>query len=159
MGKISRKLGTLRARDLPAYAKLLTSIIRGKKPERFEFTFFRKDRTQRIGEAHIGVMKEKGKKIGLQAILRDITESKNLAKESLEKEHMLSSLLDSSLLAIWHYDLQGRVILINREACERMKGKAEDFIGKKVNEIFAKEMGMIIKERMNEVRKSGKKNL
>jgi PAS domain S-box-containing protein len=86
LGKHFTKLGTLRARDFPVYAKLFASIIRGKQPERFKFTFFRKDKTMRIGEAHIGVMQENGKKIGIQAILRDITENENSAKETNEQK-------------------------------------------------------------------------
>ncbi len=159
VGKHFTKLGTLRARDLPIYAKLLASIMRGKKPEKFEFVFFRRDKTQRIGEAHISVMKEKGKKIGMQAILRDITESKNLSRELIKREHMFSVLLDSSLLAIWHYDLEGKITLINREACERMKGKAEDLIGKKIDYVFDKRMGAVIKERMSEVKQSGENKI
>ena len=104
-------------------------------------------------------MKEKGKKISIQAILRDITESKNSARESIKQEHKLSVLLDSSLLGIEHYDLQGKVILINRKACERMKGKAKDFIGKEVDDIYGKRMGAVIKERMKEVRQSGENKI
>ena len=154
VGKHFTKLGTLRARDLPKYAKLFSSIIRGKNPEIFEFTFFRKDKTQRVGQAHISVMEEKGKKTGIQAILRDITASKKSTKESIEQERKLSFLLDSSLLAIWHFNLQGKVILINREACRRMRGKAEEFIGKKISDIFEKEMATSIKKRFEEVKKS-----
>jgi PAS domain S-box-containing protein len=159
VGKHFTKLGTLRARDFPEYAKILTSIVRGRKPEKFEFTFFRKDKTRRIGEANISVMKEKGKKIGIQAILRDITEYKKYARESIEQEHKLSVLLDSSLLAIWHCDLQGKVTLINREACERLKGKAEDFIGKKLEDIYDEKMSLMIRERMKKVKQSGENRI
>jgi PAS domain S-box-containing protein len=154
LGKHFTKLGTLQARDLPKYAKVLASIIRGKTPKIFEFTFIRKDKTQRIGEAHISVMEEKGKKTGIQAILRDITESKKSTKESVEQERKLSILLDNSQMAIWHFNLQRKVILVNREACHRMKGKAEDFIGKEISEIYPKEMATLTKKRFEEVTQS-----
>ncbi len=159
VGKHFTKIGTLRATDLPKYAKFLASVIRGKNPAIFEFTFVRKDKTQRVGEAHISVMQEKGKKTGIQAILRDITEYKKSTKEAMEQERKLSFLLDSSLLAIWHFDLQGKVILINREACRRMSGKAEDFIGKEISDIYAKEMATLIKKRFEEVRRSGENRI
>jgi PAS domain S-box-containing protein len=81
IGKHFTKLGTLRARDIPKYAKLIGSIFRGKIPPHIEFAYFRKDGTQRCGEAHLSLLEESGKKVGIQAILRDITERKNMEKE------------------------------------------------------------------------------
>jgi PAS domain S-box-containing protein len=123
--------------------------------EKFEFTYFRKDGTQRLGEAHICFMEKDGKKVGLQAILRDVTEVKNAIRESFEQARNLSLLLDSSLLGITHYDLQGKIILINRKACERMKGNPALFIGKNLEAIYGKKIGAIIKERLKEAKRTG----
>jgi PAS domain S-box-containing protein len=149
------KLGTLRARDIPKYVGLFASMIRGRIPKKFEFTFERKDGKQRIGEAHISVMKEKGKKIGFQAILRDITESRNAAMESQKREHDFSLLLDSSFLGITHLDLQGKVTLINHEACKRLKGESVDLIGKNVHDLYGTKKGALIMDRINEAKLFG----
>ncbi|MCW3985143.1 MAG: PAS domain S-box protein, partial [Candidatus Bathyarchaeota archaeon] len=76
IGKHFTRLGTLRARDIPKYIKMIGSILRGKISSPIEFSYQRKDGTQRWGEAHLSMLEEKGKKVGLQAILRDITERK-----------------------------------------------------------------------------------
>jgi PAS domain S-box-containing protein len=159
VGKNFLQVGVLQAKDLPKYAKLFSSIIRGKNPEIFEFAFNRKDKTQGFGEAHIRVMQEKGKKTGIQAILRDITDYKKSTREAIEQERKLSSLLENSLLAIWHLDLHGKVILVNQEACRRMGGKAEDSIGKEISDIYPKEMASLTKKRFEEVRRSGENRI
>ena len=76
VGKRFTKLGSSRARDIPKYMKLVSSILRGKTPSPIAFAFLCKDGTQRWGEVHASLLKKGGKKVGLQAILRDITERK-----------------------------------------------------------------------------------
>ncbi len=159
IGKQFTKLGTLRAIDVPKYIRLFASIVRGKIPDRLEFPYVSKDGTQRIGEARVSIMTENGKKIGLQAILRDITEFKTAAKESLEREQYLSLLLDNSLFGIIHLDLQGRITLINRKSRERLKGKPSDFIAKRIHEVYGREMGSIIMNRLKEAKKSGENSV
>ncbi len=154
VGKHFTKLGTLRAADLPKFIRLFASILSNKVPKRFEFSYVTKDGTQRTGEAHIGIMKENGKKIGLQLILRDITEFKNATRESFEQERNLILLLDSSLLGITHYDLNGEITLINRKACERMNGEPPHFIGKHISEVYEKKMAAVILERMKEAKRT-----
>jgi PAS domain S-box-containing protein len=154
IGKHFTKLGTLKAGDIPTYLRFFGSLLIGKMPEKIEFTYIRKDQTHRIAEAHIRIMKENDKKIGIQAILRDITELKHIAKTSFEKENTLNLLLDNSLQGIIHYDLEQRVTLINRKACEFLKGEPKDFIGKKISEIHLEETSSLIIKRMKEAKQT-----
>jgi PAS domain S-box-containing protein len=93
IGKHFTKLGTLKASEIPKYLRFFGSLLIGKMPGKIEFTYIRKDQTHRIAEAHISIMKENNKKIGIQAILRDITELKGITKTSFEKENTLNLLL------------------------------------------------------------------
>jgi len=81
VGKHFTKLGTIRPRDLPKYIKLFSSIFRGKIPPSLEFVYLHKDGTQCYGEARLSFMKQSGKEVGVQAILRDITERKNMEEK------------------------------------------------------------------------------
>jgi len=100
-------------------------------------------------------MTENGKKTGLQAILVDVTEFKNVARESLEREQNLSLLLDNSLLGITHFDLRGKITLINRKNCERIKRKPSEIIGKRAHEVYGKQFGSLIMKRIKEAKSSG----
>lgn len=76
IGKHFSKMGFFRAGDIPIYIKIFSSIIRGNIPPPFEVVFTHKDGTDRWVEPHIGLLEVGGKKTGIQAIMRDITEEK-----------------------------------------------------------------------------------
>ncbi len=80
------KLPFLRARDIPKYAKLLISVLRGEEPEPFEVVFHHKDGTSHWTEIHAGFIEVNDKKVGIQAIVRDITKHKQ-AEKALQEIH------------------------------------------------------------------------
>lgn len=94
VGKHFTKLPTLQARDIPKYAKLVTSVLRGKIPKPFEFRWVHKDGTDRFGEAHFGLLKKRGKLIGAQAILIDITKRKKFEEALRESEKKYRNLAE-----------------------------------------------------------------
>ncbi len=81
VGKRFSKIGIIRARDMPRYLKLFSSVLRGKIHERLEFTFRHKDGTIFLAEVRAGFLKVGGKTI-IQASARDITDRKR-AEEAL----------------------------------------------------------------------------
>jgi PAS domain S-box-containing protein len=85
VGKHISKLGFLRAKDIPKYLKMFSSILRGKVPEPFEITWQSKDGTPHLADVLVSLIKRKGKTIGIQAMVRDITERKK-AEEMLRAE-------------------------------------------------------------------------
>ena len=119
IGKHFTKLGVLRKRDIPKYAKLLESVLRGKPSAPIEFPYHRKDGELRWGEAHLALLEENGRKSGIQAILRDITDRK-LAEER-EKEYI--------------HDLE----FLSKTAMEFVESPSEDdiyqFIAEKLKEL------------------------
>ena len=89
VGKHFSKVAVLRARDIPKYLRMFSSMLTGKVPAPFEIVYRRVDGTSGWGEVHVGFLEVAGRKVGIQAILRDITERKR-AEEELRKhrEHL-----------------------------------------------------------------------
>ncbi len=131
VGKHFTKLGTIQAKNIPKYLKLMSSIFREKTLENFEFTYVRKDGTKRLGEARISLMKEKGKKVGLQAILRDITERKQMEENLRESEEKYRKQFEGALDAVFLADAKTGIILdCNRAATELVGREKSEIVGK-----------------------------
>ena len=84
VGKHFSKIGVFRPRDIPKFLKLFNSALRGEVAKPLELTLYRKGGTPILAEVRVGVLKEGGKTIGLQAVSRDITERKR-AEEALRE--------------------------------------------------------------------------
>ncbi len=96
VGKHFSKLPLLRARDIPKYIKLFASIISGKEIEPFEFTWIHKDGASFTGEFRAALIKSGRRIIGVQAVARDITERKQVAKALRESEAKFSRAFHSN---------------------------------------------------------------
>lgn len=130
VGKHFTKLGTLRIKGIPKYTKLLGSILRGKKLDITEFVYLRKDGTQRLAEAHISLLEEKGKKVGFQAILRDITDRKQMEWELKKSEEKYRKQFEGALDAIFLADVEtGILVDCNRAATKLVGRKKSELVG------------------------------
>lgn len=81
----------------------------------------------------------------------DITDSKRNALKLKENFTVLNNLLNNSQFGICHYDLDGKITLLNQKASEYMKGYPNDFIGKDVKEVFGENLGNLILDRIKKV--------
>jgi PAS domain S-box-containing protein len=113
VGKHFTKIGPIRARDIPKYLKMLTSTVRGKVPKPFEVTYRRKDGTSAFGEVRFSLMREKNKIIGIQAIMRDISERKQAEKALREAEKKYRKTILKANVGIIGYDAEGKVKVLN----------------------------------------------
>jgi len=84
IGKHFSKLATLHVSDIAKYAKVLSSIVRGKVPKPFEVSYQHKDGTVGWTELHVALVDVGGGKQGILVIHRDITEHRQ-AEEELER--------------------------------------------------------------------------
>jgi PAS domain S-box-containing protein len=92
IGKHFSSLGFLNLKDLPKYMKLFTSLLRGKPVEPLEVTWRHKDGSQSVAEVYLGLLRHRGKILGIQALSKDITEKKEVSvKLSLYKENRSDS--------------------------------------------------------------------
>lgn len=73
-GKHFSEVRVIRAKDLPKYVKLFSSILAGKTATPLKLTFNRKDGTSFLAEVRVDLLKKRGKTIGIQAISREIRE-------------------------------------------------------------------------------------
>lgn len=75
-------LDSIRSQDRMGFVKLFTSIIRGNGDQQvFEAKWLHKDGSTRLAEAHLGVLRTDGRVTGIQAVIKDITESKQHQRE------------------------------------------------------------------------------
>ena len=79
---------------------MLTSTVRGKVPKPFEVTYHRKDGTTAFGEVRFSLIREKDKLVGIQAIMRDITERKKMEDELRRYSEHLEELVEKRTKAL-----------------------------------------------------------
>ena len=131
VGKHISKLGFLRPKDIPKYLKIFSSILRGKVPEPFEIAWQSKDGTPHLAEVLVSLIKRKGKTIGIQAMVRDITESKLTQKILRESEEKYRKLFEEAMDAIIVADVKtGILIDCNRAASELVGRQKSELTGK-----------------------------
>ncbi|MGD2248637.1 MAG: PAS domain S-box protein [Candidatus Methanofastidiosia archaeon] len=94
VGKHMTKLPTIHFKDLPQYIKLFSALLRGKIFTPFEFDWVYKDGSIHQGEIHATLMKKNGKKIGIQSIVRDITERKQTENALQQERDKLKALIE-----------------------------------------------------------------
>jgi PAS domain S-box-containing protein len=131
VGKPFTELVTMRREDIPRFQGMFMSLMKGESPSPMEFLYVRKDGTSRWAEVHPGLLIKDGNPVGVQAIMRDVTERKN-AEEKLRSlkefnERTIDSISDS-LLVIDPNDY--RIISVNEAALKQSKSRKEDLIGK-----------------------------
>jgi PAS domain S-box-containing protein len=137
VGKHFTKLGTLKMKDIPRYVKIVSDMLRGKKVGNIEFDYYRKDGTHRLGEARIGLTKENDRTIGLQAVLTDITERKQMEQELRDSEEKHRKFIENAPDGIISLDTKGIVTQVNKAILEQTGFTEKAFLGKHFTQLAA----------------------
>lgn len=130
IGRHFTELGALRANNIPEYLKLFDLTKVGTVLPPTEFAYSCKDGTERWGEAHIGFVESGGKRVGLQGILRDITERKKAERIILENQQKFERLFMGNPEAAVYWDSDFRVLAINPRFTELFGYLLDEIKGK-----------------------------
>ena len=116
-----------------AYEAFLT-VIRGKDIELFRMGVVKKDGSRAVVELKPVVIIEEGEVVGVQGVIRDVT-TRLLADEALrESQERFRSVIETSPEAIALFDLDGLILIANREAARFAGyGTVEELLAKKTN--------------------------
>ncbi len=128
IGNHFTELPSLHARDVSAYVKMFRSVLKGKVPKPLQAIWIHKDGTTRLGEIHINLMKMRGKAMGFQAIVRDITDRTQMEELLRLSEEKYKSLIENLNVGVYR-------------AAPGKKGKFSD-----VNQALARMLGYDTKE-------------
>jgi len=92
VGRHMTRLPTMATRDLPRNLALLARTLRNEASGPMRFWWVRRDGARRLGEARTSLVRENGRVLGLQAVLRDITDE--------DRSETLLSALNRAALAM-----------------------------------------------------------
>ena len=98
----------------------------------------RKDGTEFPAEASISMLEVRGEKV-FTAILRNITERKQVEEELRETERYLNKLIESSANAIISTNREGNIVLFNQGAEALLGYRREEVIGRYVVKLYESE--------------------
>jgi len=134
IGRHFSKLPLLKARDIPKYVKLFASIVSEKEIEPFEFTWIHKDGTSRTGEFRAAALKAGTRIIGVQAVVREITERKR-AEDSLRLQAEIIANMSEGVYIIRASD--GVIVYTNPKFEEIFGYGPGEMVGKHVSIVNA----------------------
>ena len=101
----------------------------------------RKDGTVFLIQISTSLLKnDEGKPIGSIAVCSDITERKRIENALRESEDRYRALVESAGETIAVINRNGEFLFMNTTAAKRIGGKAEDYIGKTMWDVFPKEI-------------------
>ena len=154
VGKHISQLKSFRKRDIPKLIKTFLSVIKANKDiVSYEFQFIGKYGRLRWAEGRYRLQYDNKKVIGIQAIIRDITDRKkaeDALNESKEKYH---SIVDSSNNVIVRADCNGIINYINHTVAGLSK---DEVIGKTLYDYIDPKYHKLVRESLEKVVNTGK---
>jgi len=136
VGKHFSKTGIIGKRDLPRYLKLFSSVLLGRVVKPLELAFHRKDGTRLLAEVRVGLLKEGGKTVGIQAISRDVTERKKAEEALQESERRFRDISENALEWIWEVDTNWRYTYTSPVVEKILGYKPEEMLEKHFYDLF-----------------------
>lgn len=136
VGKHFSKMPGLFKSDIPAYFRVIASLIKGKSIPSFEARWIRSDGMVRWGEIHVAPLRKNRKITGFQAITRDITERKNTEEALRESEEKYRAIFESFHDVYYRTDREGLVTIISPSVRSHAGWDPQDIIGHPVTDFY-----------------------
>ncbi|MFP3985418.1 MAG: PAS domain S-box protein [Candidatus Bathyarchaeia archaeon] len=136
VGKPFAELVTMRREDIQRFQGMFMSLMKGESPSPSEFLYVRRDGTSRWAEVHPSLMIKDGNPVGVQAIMRDVTDRKKAEEALMETKDYLDNLLNYANAPIIVWDNERKISLFNN-AFEALAGYKKEFIlGRNIDVLF-----------------------
>ena len=139
VGKPFTELKTMRMEDIPRFQGMFMSLMKGESPSPSEFLYVRRDGTSRWAEVHPGLLIKDGNPVGLQVIMRDVTERKKGEKTLQESEERFRTIFEGANDGILLADVKTkRFSLANPRICEITGYSLQELLKLGVDDIHPK---------------------
>jgi PAS domain S-box-containing protein len=129
----------------------------GKPDKGFDWEIIRKDGSKRYVEASVSLRKDaKGRPIGFQGIVRDITERKQSEEALRESEEKYRNILDSIEDGYFEVDIAGDFTFFNQSLCNITGYTADELMGSNNRQYMDEKNAKKMYRSFNIVFKTGK---
>ena len=125
---------------MPDVIQQSREVAEGKSFSEREVEILCKDGSVAVVELNAAPIRDGEKVIGAQASARDITERRRVENALRESEEKYRTLVESAGESIASIDANGKFLFMNTTAAERLGGKPEDYVGKRMWDLFPKEI-------------------
>jgi PAS domain S-box-containing protein len=139
VGKPFTELMTMRMDDIPKFQGMFKSLMKGESPSPSEFLYVRRDGTSLWAEVHPGLMIKDGYPVGVQAIMRDVSERKNTEKLTQESHQKFEGLFRHNPEAAVYLGQNFKIVDVNPRFCQLFGYPAEEVKGKDINDLIVPE--------------------
>lgn len=130
IGKHITQIPTLFREDIGHFIKLFSEVLIGKNHSPVIFRWKHRDGSIHWGEARANLIREGGKIVCIQAVLRDTTEQKTSREELAHTQALLHAALDQSPAGIIIADPpDGRIRFANQTALKMRGGDTDSLTG------------------------------
>jgi two-component system cell cycle sensor histidine kinase/response regulator CckA len=138
VGKHFSELNSLFPVDIPEYARFFTSILSGKKIRSIQYPVRRKDDSEGWVEACVGPLKQSGEITGVLAIVRDISERREIEEEIKRSELRYRATINSLDDFVHMVDESLNFVLVNEKVrrINKEHGIAKDVEGKNLRDVY-----------------------
>ena len=131
-------------------------LLRGEAPPSFAYRILHKSGEPRwLRQTNVLVRDDAGNPVALEGIVHDETERKTAAEALRESERKYRTLFNSVSDIIQIYDLEGRILDVNRACCDALGYSKEKLLTMTVVEVDTPQSAWGVGERMRRLKEEG----